>query len=95
MNEYDKELNNSSEIFKALGHPTRICIVNKLTQTNLNVTQMQDCLGISQSSISQHLSILKNKGIIEGQRIGSEVIYSLVDERMRDIVKIFFTENTK
>lgn len=95
MTDYDKKLKTSSEIFKALGHPTRMCIVNKLTQTDLNVTQMQDCLGISQSSISQHLTILKSKGIIDGQRIGSEVIYSLVDERMRGIVKIFFTEDNR
>ena len=89
MMNYDK-LIESAEIFKALGHPSRLCIVNKLTTTNLNVSQMQECLGTSQSSISQHLSILRNKGIIEGKRIGSEVIYSLVDDRMKSLVKIFF-----
>lgn len=85
----DQQLIDSSEIFKALGHPSRLCIVNKLSSGELNVTQMQECLGSSQSSISQHLAILKSRGIIEGNRKGSEVIYSLVDERMKAIVKVF------
>ncbi|MFZ5986335.1 MAG: ArsR/SmtB family transcription factor [Bacillota bacterium] len=90
MANYDKTLIDSSEIFKALGHPARLCIVNRLTNSSgLSVSQMQECLGVSQSSISQHLSILKNKGIISGERIGSEVIYSLVDTRMNSLVNVF------
>lgn len=94
MTNYDKKMADSSEIFKALGHPARLCIVNKLTTSSLNVSQMQECLGTSQSSVSQHLTILKNKRIIEGRRIGSEVIYSLVDERMKSLVKIFLEKDS-
>ncbi len=89
MAEFNEQLTQASEIFKALSHPARLCIVNKLTHMNLNVTQMQDCLLMSQSNISQHLSILKHKGIIKGTRIGSEVIYSLADERMKALVRQF------
>ena len=89
MAEFSEQLTDVSEIFKALSHPARLCIVNKLTHTNLNVSQMQDCLDMSQSNISQHLSILKHKGIIKGTRVGSEVIYSLSDERMKELVLIF------
>jgi len=89
MTDFDEKLIEASEIFKALSHPARLCIVNKLTRVNLNVTQMQECLAMSQSNISQHLSILKNKGIIKGTRVGSEVIYSLSDERMRSLVAVF------
>jgi ArsR family transcriptional regulator len=89
MTDFDEKLIEASEIFKALSHPARLCIVNKLTHTNLNVTQMQDCLAMSQSNISQHLSILKSRGVIKGTRIGSEVIYSLTDERMRSLVSVF------
>ena len=89
MAKYDEKIIDASEVFKALGHPARLCIVNKLTTTKLTVSQMQECLDTSQSSVSQHLSILKNKKIIYGERVGSEVIYSLVDERMVQLVKIF------
>jgi ArsR family transcriptional regulator len=71
MAKYQKNLVDSSEIFKALSHPARLCVVNKLTTTSLIVGQMQECLGMSQSNVSQHLSILKSKGIIKSERIGS------------------------
>lgn len=89
MAQFSEQLTQTADIFKALSHPARLCIVNKLTRTNLNVTQMQDCLDMSQSNISQHLSILKSKGIIKGTRVGSEVIYTLADERMKSLVKLF------
>ena len=88
MTEYERLLKDSAEIFKALSHPSRLCIVNKLTISDLNVSQMQDCLNISQSNLSQHLSILRKLKIIDGVRLGSEVKYSLIDNRMKDLVKI-------
>ncbi|KYH33994.1 HTH-type transcriptional repressor SmtB [Clostridium tepidiprofundi DSM 19306] len=90
--EYKDKLRNTSEILKAIGHPTRLCIVCKLMQRELNVSEMQECLVMPQSTVSQHLSILKSRGIIEGRRNGSEVIYSLVNEEVKDVVKVFFEE---
>jgi ArsR family transcriptional regulator len=92
MASYDDELIETSAIFKALSHPARLCIVNKITRGSLTVTQMQDCLEMSQSNVSQHLSILKSKGIIKGERMGSEVLTSLRDQRMKALVRIFFQE---
>ena len=90
MPSYDPQLVQTADIFKALSHPARLCVVNRLTTTSLmTVGQMQECLGMSQSNVSQHLTILKNRGIIKGQRNGSEVLYSLADERMKSLVKIF------
>lgn len=92
MAHFNQNLIDSSGVFRALSHPARLCVVNKLTSTTLTVSQMQECLGMSQSNVSQHLSILKSKGIIKGERIGSEVFYSLADERMKELVKIFLDE---
>lgn len=46
-----------------------------------------------QSTVSQHLAILKSKGIIEGNRNGVEVVYSLVDEDIRKIVLSIFSSS--
>lgn len=89
MASYSQQLIDTSELMKALSHPARLCIVNKITRGSLTVGQMQECLAISQSNVSQHLAILKSRGIIKGERIGSEVFYSLCDERMRELVQIF------
>lgn len=91
-NSYKNKLKDVSEIFKALSHPTRLCIVCKLLIKELNVSEMQSCLIIPQSTVSQHLSVLKSKGIIEGHRNGSEVIYSIANEDVEDVIKIFFNE---
>lgn len=77
-----------AEILKALGHPVRLCIVTGLLQYQCNVTKMQQHLNLPQSTVSQHLSILKSKGIIKGQRSGLEICYSVVDEDVKKIVEI-------
>jgi len=60
-----------TDILKALAHPTRLCIVkNLLEQKQCNVSHMQNCLKLPQSTVSQHLQKLWYAGIIEGQRHG-------------------------
>ena len=77
---------------KALSHPQRLCIVRGLIENKCNVTKIQECLGIPQSTVSQHLAKLKSAGIIEGRRSGLEICYSVVDEDIVEIVKRLFVE---
>lgn len=90
---YQKKIKDTSEILKALSHPTRLCIVCKLMNNELNVSQMQDCLVVPQSTLSQHLSILKLRGIIEGRRSGSEIYYSLIKKDVGKAIEVFFDVN--
>lgn len=87
---YNKMLEYTSEKFKALSHPTRLCIVCKLMLGELNVSQMQGCLGVTQSNVSQHLTILKSKGIIQGNRNGNEIVYSLIDDDIKKVIEVYF-----
>lgn len=81
-----------AEILKTLGHPVRLCIVNGLLTKSCNVTGIQECLKLPQSTISQHLGILKARGIIKGERNGLEIIYSVVDEDVKRLIKAFMKE---
>jgi DNA-binding transcriptional ArsR family regulator len=81
-----------AELLKILGHPVRLCIVNGLITKECNVTGIQDCLKLPQSTISQHLGILKANGIIKGRRNGLEIIYSVVDEDVIRLVRAFMKE---
>lgn len=84
----DEKLEMWSEILKAMAHPVRLCILRGLyTEGEKNVTAMQGCLKIPQSTVSQHLSILRNKGIIKGKRNGLEVSYSISSEIAKEIIK--------
>ena len=58
MEKYEK-YEKKAEILKALAHPIRLCIVKGLIEKKCNVNFMKDCLGASQSNVSQHLSKLK------------------------------------
>jgi DNA-binding transcriptional ArsR family regulator len=77
-----------SEILKALAHPARLKIVTGLLKNECNVAQIQRALGLPQSTISQHLRILKNAGIIKGRREGTKTCYRVIDVRVRKIVEI-------
>ncbi|WP_050608290.1 ArsR/SmtB family transcription factor [Clostridium niameyense] len=86
--------NDTAELLKVLAHPVRICIIKGLLEKGkCNVTHMQDCLEIPQSTISQHLQKLRTAGIIKGERNGLEINYRVCDERVKAIVELLFKED--
>lgn len=85
-----KDFENESEILKVLGHPVRLKIVAGLCSQECNVKHIWECLGLPQATVSQHLALLKNKGIITGKRDGVEVHYSVVNPLAKKIIGIFF-----
>lgn len=85
------KFNNSANILKALAHPVRLCMVKGLYQKGpTNVTNIQECLEMPQSTTSQHLSKLKSVGIISGERRGLEIVYSLSNKKVENIIKELF-----
>jgi DNA-binding transcriptional ArsR family regulator len=86
MKTYEKK----AELLKALAHPQRLCIVNGLLTNKCNVTKIQECMDIPQSTVSQHLARLKAAGIIAGERCGNEICYSVVNDEAAAIVRMLF-----
>lgn len=64
-------------ILKALAHPSRIFIVEKLSEKPYCVCELTAMIGADTSTVSKHLSILKNAGIITDKKHGTAVYYSL------------------
>jgi ArsR family transcriptional regulator len=88
-----KKYNETAELLKVLAHPVRLCIVKGLlAKGQCNVTYMQNCLDMPQSTISQHLQKLRSAGIIEGERTGLEVNYRVCDERVEKLVNMLIVE---
>lgn len=85
-----KKYIQKSELLKAVAHPVRLCIIRGLINQQCNVTKMQECLNLPQSTVSQHLAKLKSAGIIEGERKGLEVCYKVVNKQIREIVELLF-----
>ncbi|MFZ7121979.1 MAG: ArsR/SmtB family transcription factor [Eubacteriaceae bacterium] len=87
----NEEYEKKSELLKIIGHPIRLCILyNLYKQGSKNVTTMQDCLDIPQSTVSQHLAKLKSVGVIKGNKNGTEIKYELIDELVVEILDVLF-----
>mgnify|MGYP000315175130 CR=1 FL=1 len=83
---YDKAINQMSEILKALGDPIRIQILYLLKSRNLSVSEIMNALGKPQNTISYHIKVLENSGLIEGHREGILIIYSLKKPEIIDLL---------
>jgi ArsR family transcriptional regulator len=88
-----KKYNDTAELLKVLAHPVRLCIVNGLIEKGkCNVSYMQTCLDVPQSTVSQHLQKLRAAGIIEGERNGLEINYKVCNEVVVNLMKLLFDE---
>ncbi len=66
-----------ARIIKAMAHPTRLFIVDVLSRKEQCVCELTEMVGADTSTISKHLSILKAAGIVEDEKRGLQVWYSL------------------
>lgn len=95
--DFDKErsFDREAEILKVLGHGVRLKIVAGLMSQSCNVKKIWECLGLPQATVSQHLALLKNKGIIEGRREGVEVFYHVVSEEARTVINALLNDSPR
>lgn len=84
----DRVYLKESEILKVLGHPIRLKIVAGLCARECNVKHIWECLGLPQATVSQHLALLKNKGVIVGTRDGVEVRYAVASPLVRRLIEV-------
>jgi ArsR family transcriptional regulator len=79
----------TSTVLKALGHPLRLRIVQGLIMGNCCVTEMCVKLKTPQSTISQHLSVLRNAGIITPHKQGVKTCYDVTNSIVQKMMKLF------
>ena len=77
-----------SNVFKALAHPTRIQIIKLLKDGEMCVCDILPNIDSEQSNTSQHLTVLKNQGIVESRKDGSKVIYSIKNTEVYDMIDL-------
>jgi DNA-binding transcriptional ArsR family regulator len=67
-----------AKIIKAMAHPTRLFIVDELSRNGKHcVWELTRMVGVDMSTVSRHLAILKNAGIIEDEKRGAQVYYRI------------------
>lgn len=84
-------VNNASyrqraQVLKALGHPSRLAMVEALLQGEKCVCDLHDLVGSDMSTVSKHLSVLRNAGLVDDRKEGLKVYYRL---RVPCVAKFF------
>lgn len=75
-------------IFRSLGHPIRLKILMMLDRSECNVKKLCECLGMDQAAVSQHLALLRNRGIIISNRRGAEKLYTIINPLAQKIAAV-------
>lgn len=75
-----------ADLFKALGHPTRIRILESLRAGEKSVGEMQTALEAEGSTISQQLAILRMKNLVDTRKEGNLIFYRLRDEHVNELL---------
>jgi DNA-binding transcriptional ArsR family regulator len=82
----DRKLELEAKVFKVFSDPTRLRILKLLKEKEHNVSEIMVALNLKQSTVSQHLRMLKECGVVENKKEGREVIYGIRDELVTDIL---------
>ena len=77
----DDDIERASRSLKAMSHPLRLKILCILGDREVSVQEIVDRVGTSQSNISQHLAILRDKGILSARKDANRVYYRVEDAR--------------
>lgn len=82
----DKDILQASRAIKAIAHPLRLKILCVLADKELSVQEIVDSVGTSQSNISQHLAILRDKEVLATRKDANRVYYRVSDPRTLKLV---------
>ncbi len=74
----DGKYEQMAVIMKALAHPTRLFILDRLNEREHCVCELKDLIGADMSTVSKHLSVLRNAGIVANRKHNNQVFYSLL-----------------
>lgn len=83
---FSQELNCTARKMKVISHPLRLKLLCSLSDGEMSVRDLVALTDASQSSVSQHLGQLKDKGILKDNRIANRVYYRVCDKKIFDVI---------
>ena len=84
----DEDIDRASRSLKAMSHPLRLKILCTLGDQEISVQEIVDQVGTSQSNISQHLAILRDKNILASRKDANRVYYRIGDARTLQLIQM-------
>jgi ArsR family transcriptional regulator len=83
-----ESLEKAARCLRVLAHPARLRIIHLLGDGERSVQELEKEVGISQSSVSQHLNLLKDKDILESRRVAQQIFYRLKSPRLVELTAL-------
>ncbi|MBI4924170.1 MAG: helix-turn-helix transcriptional regulator [Devosia nanyangense] len=80
----------TTDFLKSLAHEGRLVILCRLSEGPATVTELEQVLGARQSSVSQQLARLRSEGLVDYERDGRILRYSIADDRARKVVAMLY-----
>jgi ArsR family transcriptional regulator, virulence genes transcriptional regulator len=80
----------ASDLLKALANPHRLMILCQLSEGERSVGELAAFLGIRDSTVSQHLAILRRDGLVDARRDGQTIYYSISSAPARELVEVLY-----
>ncbi len=74
-------------VFQALGHSTRVAIVECLSRGEMSVSELCKEVEVEQANASQHLAVLRNKYLVESRKEGNQIFYRLRDPLLGEVLE--------
>ena len=84
----EEDIDQASRSLKAMSHPLRLKILCVLGNREVSVQDIVENVGTSQSNISQHLAILRDKGILKSRKDANRVFYKVGDDRTLKLIEM-------
>ncbi|MDW7772361.1 MAG: metalloregulator ArsR/SmtB family transcription factor [Desulfobulbaceae bacterium] len=82
-----KQIESLSNLLKSISHPIRLKILCLLQERELTVGEIRDEVKTSHANVSQHLSILRNQGIIDFRKDSNFIYNRIADNRITELIK--------
>ena len=86
--EGDENIEQASRSLKAMSHPLRLKVLCTLNDKEMSVQEIVEEVGTSQSNISQHLGIMRDKGILKARKNANKVYYRVGDPRTLKLISL-------
>jgi len=83
-----EDVEAASKSLKAMSHPLRLMILCKLGEEEFSVQDIVNNVGTSQSNISQHLAILRDKGLLSARKSANKVFYKISDLKTLQLIEM-------
>jgi ArsR family transcriptional regulator len=84
----EEEVYDLAELFKMLSDPTRVKILYSILENEINVSDITEIVGSTQSAVSHQLRVLKQARLVKYRKLGKSVIYSVSDEHVATILSM-------